>query len=533
MDCRAPLFHGFFARWYNAGHHVTQAGGRIPVSAGQTHTQHRPTEAAAVPLRPRIRRDWPLWIAGRGVPAQSGETFPVHDPATGEQIGDVARGREPDVDAAVRAARDAFPAWAAMPAVQRRDLLLRIAEVTREHAEELALEECLSNGKPLRHARDDALKSAEGFAFYSGIVDKLFGTTIPISPHFLNYTVREPIGVTAHIAPWNYPLRLAMRSVAPALAAGNTVVLKPASETPITALHMGEVMAEAGVPPGVFNVVAGRGSDAGRALVTHPGVNQVSFTGSLEVGIEVMKLAADNVVPVTLELGGKSPNIVFADADLDAAVEGAIKAVFVNAGQTCCAGTRLLLESSTYDRFVERLIERTRRITVGPGVDDPDMGPLISQRQQQVVLEYIDLGVREGGEILVGGRKPDRDACRRGWFVEPTLLHRLANTTRVAQEEIFGPVLTIIPFRDDAEAVRIANENPYGLVAGVWTSNLDRAHRMAAAIQAGQVYINDFFIGPVASPFGGYKKSGFGRERGLEALQHYTQTKSVCVKLRE
>ncbi|MBI4578364.1 MAG: aldehyde dehydrogenase family protein, partial [Planctomycetes bacterium] len=347
------------------------------------------------------------------------------------------------------------------------------------------------------------------------------------------YTVREPIGVTAHIAPWNYPLRLAMRSVAPALAAGNTVVLKPASETPITALFMGEVMAEAGIPPGVFNVVAGRGSEAGQALVTHPDVNQIAFTGSLEVGIEVMKQAANNVVPVTLELGGKSPNIVFADADLDAAIEGTIKAIFVNAGQICCAGTRLLLDSSIYDRFVERLVERTRRVTVGPGITDPDMGPLVSQKQQQVVLDYIDLGLREGGEVLTGGRKPDQPACRRGWFVEPTLLHKVANTARVAQEEIFGPVLTIIPFRGDDEAVRIANESQYGLVAGVWTSNLDRAHRTAARLQAGQVYVNDFFNTPVASPFGGYKRSGFGRERGLEALYHYTQTKCVCVKLKE
>ncbi|MCH7526692.1 MAG: aldehyde dehydrogenase family protein [Planctomycetes bacterium] len=475
---------------------------------------------------------WSLWIEGAEVVAQVDECFSTRNPATGEVLCEVSRGREADADAAVDAARKALPAWAATPVSKRVRILLDVACRIREAEDELALLECLDNGKPLREARLDAQKAAEAFEFYAGVADKLFGKTIPVSPAYFNYTVCEPIGVTAHIAPWNYPLRLAVRSIAPALAAGNTVVLKPSEETPLTGLRLGPLLAEAGVPAGVFNVVPGFGPEAGAALASHPGVNHVAFTGSVPTGIEVMKRAASNVVPVTLELGGKSPNIVFADADLDAALEGTIKAIFTNAGQICCAGTRLLLEDSIYSGFVQRLIERTERVRLGPGLEDPDMGPLISEKQRRTVLEYIDIGRREGAEVLTGGEAPTDAVCRRGYFVEPTLL-ATSNSARVAQEEIFGPVLTIIRFHNDDEAVRLANDSVYGLVAGVWTSNLDRAHRLASRIQAGQIYINDFFSGTVASPFGGYKRSGFGRERGIEALHHYTQVKSVCIRLKE
>jgi len=458
----------------------------------------------------------------------------VTNPATAEPLAEIARGREADVDAAVAAAAEALPGWAATPVAKRARVLFEIARVLRraETAHELAVLECLDNGKPLREARQDVDRTADAFEFYAGAADKLFGTTIPVSPDFLNYTVREPVGVTAHIAPWNYPLRLAFRSVAPALAAGNTVVLKPAEETPLTALRMGPLLAEAGVPPGVFNVVPGFGLEAGAALAGHPRINHIAFTGSVETGITVMQAAARNVVPVTLELGGKSPNIVFADADLDRALDGAIKAMFVNAGQVCCAGTRLLVEESVYGSFLDRVVERARAIRVGPGMDDPEMGPLISEGQRQRVLDYVALGRREGGRVVLGGDRPSDPACARGYFVAPTVLDGVANTARVAQEEIFGPVLTVLRFRTTEEAARLANESPYGLVAGVWTSNLDRAHRLAAQIQAGQVYVNDFFSGTVSSPFGGYKRSGFGRERGLEALNHYTQVKSVCIRLR-
>ena len=479
-----------------------------------------------------IRPLWPLFVGGREVSAATGQTFPVYNPATARQLCEVARGGAADIDAAVRAARAAFPAWAAMPVVTRRNILNVVAVQLAAHTDELAVLECLSCGKPLREAREDVEKTADAFAFYAGFADKLFGTTIPTGADALNYTTREPVGVTAHIAPWNYPLRLAMRSVTPALAAGNTVVLKPAEQAPLTALYIGRLLLDAGVPPGVFNVVAGYGSDAGAALAGHPGISHISFTGSLAVGIEVMRRAAENVVPVTLELGGKSPNIVFGDADLDAALEGVIKGIFTNAGQVCCAGSRLVLEDSIYDGFLTRLVERARKIRVGPGIDNPDMGPLISQAQRGAVLSYIDAARQEGAEVVLGGAAPKDPACRAGYFVEPTLLHRVANTAAIARDEVFGPVLTIFRFRGDDEAVRLANDTPYGLAAGLWTSNVSRAHLLPRQISAGQVYVNDFFSGSTAIPFGGTKKSGFGRERGLEAFEHYTQVKSVSVRLK-
>ncbi|MCG3127982.1 MAG: NAD/NADP-dependent betaine aldehyde dehydrogenase [Phycisphaerae bacterium] len=472
-----------------------------------------------------------LWIAGAPAEAHDGRTFPVHDPSTAEHLCDAPRGAAPDVDRAVRAAAAALPGWAALRTTQRGRVLFDVANALRAHADELALLETLDNGKPRREARDDVAKSAEAFEFYAGLADKIFGTTIPVAPEFFNYTLREPVGVTAHIAPWNYPLRLALRSVAPALAAGNTVVLKPAEETPLTALRLGPIFAQAGLPPGVFNVVSGFGPEAGAALAGHPRVNHIAFTGSVETGIRVMQAAARNVVPVTLELGGKSPNIVFADAAIDRAVAGAVKAIFSNAGQVCCAGSRLLLQRSIHDEFVARLADAARRLRVGPGIDDPDVGPLISRQQRDAVLDFIDAARNSGGVLRCGGGVPAAPECQRGWFVEPTIIVGLPPDHPCAREEIFGPVLCVLPFDDDAQAVALANDNPYGLVAGVWTRDLDRAHRVAAQLHAGQVYVNDFFIGTVACPFGGTKRSGFGRERGVEALQHYTQVKSVCIRL--
>jgi aldehyde dehydrogenase (NAD+) len=501
---------------------------------GATDIHTRPREAAygaggSAPAY--VPAEWSPWIGGRETRGTDAKYDPVINPATGSVLCRVAQCGAAEIDSAVRAADAALPGWASMPTAQRGRLLLRVASRVRECEEELAVLETLNNGKPLREARDDVVKSAEAFEFYAGLADKLFGSTIPISPQYLSYTLPEPMGVTAHISPWNYPLRLAVRSVAPALAAGNTVVLKPAEETPLTALRLARALSEAGLPDGVFNVVPGTGPEAGAALVDHPLVRHISFTGSVETGVRVMQRAARRVVPLTLELGGKSPNIILADADIELALTGTIQAIFTNAGQVCCAGSRLLLEDTIYQEFLDRLIDRARQLRLGPGLDDPDMGPLISEAHRDRVLSYVALGQEEGGTLLLGGKAPDHPACRSGYFVEPTLLAGMSHRTRVAREEIFGPVLTIFPFHTDSEAIQLANDTPYGLVAGVWTSNLNRAHTFAARLQAGQVYINDFFSGSVASPFGGYKQSGFGRERGVEALHHYTQVKSVCVRL--
>src|SRR5437870_6990958 len=446
------------------------------------------SDASAVQARPRERTpntsagtpgsvpaEWSPWIGGRETRTDV-EYDPVINPATGAVLCRVARCGTAEIDFAARAADAALAGWAGMPTAERGRMLMRVARHVRECETELALLETLNNGKPLRESRQDVEKVAEAFEFYGGLADKLFGATIPISPNYFNYTLREPMGVTAHIAPWNYPLRLALRSVAPALAAGNTVVLKPAEETPLSALRFAKVLAEAGAAPGVFNVVPGFGPEAGAALASHPRVNHISFTGSVATGVEVMKRAAQNVVPVTLELGGKSPNIVFADADLDQALEGTIKAIFTNAGQVCCAGSRLLLEDSLYERFLTRLVDRTGKIQVGPGIEDPDMGPLISEEHRQRVLGAIRLGQEEGAKLILGGKAPTEPICQGGYFLEPTLLTEVPNWAHVAREEIFGPVLTIFRFRNTEEAIQLANDNPYGLVAGVWTSNLDRAH---------------------------------------------------------
>lgn len=478
------------------------------------------------------KQEWLPWIDGAEAVEPSAQPRAMVNPATGETLCVVLNGGRTEIDLAVRSAGKALRRWADMRTADRGRVLVEVARRLRECREELAVLETLNNGKPISDARQDIENSAEAFEFYGGLTDKLFGTTIPVSPEYLNYTVREPIGITGHISPWNYPLRLAVRSIAPALAAGNTVVLKPAEDTPLTALRLAELAIEAGIPKGVLNVVPGLGPEAGAALADHSQINHLSFTGSVETGIEVMRRAARNVIPVTLELGGKSPNIVFGDADLDLAVDGAMKAIFANAGQVCCAGSRLLLEETIYEPFVERLVQRTRSLRLGPGMNDPDMGPLISAAQQEKVLDYIAGGEAGGGEIVHGGGKPADPACRNGYFVEPTLIANVSATAPVACEEIFGPVLTIFRFATEDDAVRLANESPYGLVAGLWTSNLDRAHKLAAQLQVGQVYVNDFFSGSVASPFGGYKRSGFGRERGVEALHHYTQTKGVCLRLR-
>ncbi len=474
-----------------------------------------------------------MLINGEWTEGTKRDTFPTIDPANREVLAEVARGHEEDIDQAVEAAQRALTRadWAGIPHAARGRILNRIAALIRTHAEELAHMETLDCGKPLSQAKNDMETAAQYFEYYAGVADKLFGTTIPISNQYLDYTVREPIGVTAHIVPWNFPLAIASRGVAPALAAGNTVVLKPAEQTPLTALRLGELAMEAGLPPGVLNVVPGFGHDAGAHLAGHPRINHVTFTGSVETGIAVMKAAADNVVPVTLELGGKSPNIVFADAGFDAAIAGAMKAIFSNAGQVCSAGSRLLIQQDIHDQFVQELARRTAQLRLGPGLDDPDLGPIVSEEQFQRVLQYLEAGKKEGAKVVTGGEPATDDQLRQGFFVKPTLFDAVQPDMRIAQEEIFGPVLSIIPFRDVEDALEIANGVSYGLVAAIWTRDIGKAHRLAAQIKAGQIFINNYFGGGVATPFGGYKKSGFGREKGMEALHSYTQVKNVCVTL--
>jgi aldehyde dehydrogenase (NAD+) len=474
-----------------------------------------------------------LIIDGQRVNASDGQTFEVYDPSSGEVLASVAKATKADIARAVQSARATLDAkaWGGILPAERGRIMFRMAQAIRERTEELATLESRDNGKPLRQARTDVQVAARYFEFFGGIADKIMGNTIPLGPGFLDYTIREPIGVSAQIVPWNYPIQIGARGVAPALAAGCAVVLKPSSEAPMTALRLGEIALACGLPPGVLNVVPGTGSEAGVALASDPHINQLTFTGSVDVGIAVAKMAADNVVPVVMELGGKSPNIVFADADLDLTVQGVANAIFQNAGQTCSAGSRLLVERKAHDALVQRLAERAKTMRIGPGVSDPDMGPIISKRQLETIEGYVAVGKGEGATVAAGGGRPSDPSLGRGFYYSPTLLDRVSPDMRVAQEEIFGPVLAIISFDELEEAVELANRSQYGLVAGVWTRDINKAMAVSSRIKSGQVYINTYGAGGgVELPFGGYKKSGYGREKGLESLASYTQVKNVCVK---
>ena len=474
-----------------------------------------------------------LIIDGAKAPASDRGTFDVFDPSNGEILATVSKATKADVDRAVSAAQAAFEgkAWGGMPPAERGRIMQRIAQTLRDRAEELATLESRDNGKPLKQARTDVQVAARYFEFFAGIADKIMGHTIPLGPGFLDYTIREPIGVSAQIVPWNYPIQIGARGVAPALAAGCTVVLKPSSEAPMTALRLGEIGLACGLPPGVLNVVPGTGSEAGVALAGHPHINQLTFTGSVDVGVQVAKFAAENVVPVVMELGGKSPNVVFADADLDLTAQGVANAIFQNAGQTCSAGSRLLVERKAHGALVDRLAARAKSMRVGPGVSDPDMGPIISKRQLETIERYVGVGTSEGARVAAGGARPSDPSLGRGYYFQPTLLDGVDPDMRVAREEIFGPVLAIIDFDEIDEAAALANRSDYGLVAGIWTRDINKAMSLASRIKSGQVYINTYGAGGgVELPFGGYKKSGYGREKGLESLASYTQVKNVCIK---
>jgi aldehyde dehydrogenase (NAD+) len=473
-----------------------------------------------------------LFIHGEDVRPAGDEYFETRNPADTRQVlAEVARGRAADIARAVDDAHDAYNGWRRTLPADRGRVLAVVAAQLLAHLPELAQMETLDNGKPLSLARGDVELAARYFEYYAGAADKIQGDTIPLGQDYLSYTLLEPYGVTGHIVPWNAPLQQAARGIAPALAAGNTVVCKPAEDTPLTALAMARLATQAGLPPGAFNVVPGYGPEAGGPLVVHPKVRKVTFTGSVETGQIVMHAAADKILPLTLELGGKSPHVVFADADLDAAARSAFLAINRNAGQACSAGSRLLVQASVHDEFVQRVLSHYQTVSMGPGIEDPFMGPLATQDQFGKVRSYQELGAKEGAAVAIGGGLPGDDNLRHGFFVEPTLFTGVSPDMRIAQEEIFGPVLCVLPFTDEADAIRIANGTDYGLAAGIWTSDLGRAHRVAAEIEAGQVYVNQYFAGGVETPFGGTKASGIGREKGIEGLRNYLHSKTVTVRL--
>ncbi len=474
-----------------------------------------------------------LFIGGRWVDAASGKTFPTVNPATGETITLVAEGDERDAAAAVEAAHKAFHSgpWPEMSAADRAKILWKIGDLIDKYNEELGTLETLDNGKPIFESRQiDMPMTAEVFRYYAGWATKIHGETVPVRGPFLQYTLREPLGVVAAIVPWNFPLLLASWKVAPALATGNTVVLKPASWTPLTALRFAEICQEAGVPDGVLNVITGPGSTLGKALVRHPGVAKVAITGETRTGQEILRDSADTLKRVTLELGGKSPNIVFADADLDAAVRGATIGIFYGKGEVCAAGSRLFVDKKIHDDFMQKLVDRAKKIQPGDPLDPKTrFGALVSERQMQTVLGYIEKGKAEGAKLVAGGERVSVGG--KGCFVQPTVFDGVRNDMTIAREEIFGPVLAAIEFGDIDDAVRLANETPYGLAAAVWTRDIAKAHRVARKLQAGTVWINTYNNYDPAAAFGGYKMSGYGRELSLHAIEHYTQVKSVWVNL--
>jgi acyl-CoA reductase-like NAD-dependent aldehyde dehydrogenase len=474
-----------------------------------------------------------LIINGEAVDAASGGTFETHNPATEELITTVAEAGAEDVDRAVRAARAAFESgpWPKMKPADRARVLHRLGDLILANADEIARLETMDNGKPIFESRQIDVPMVAGcFHYFSGWASKLTGETNSVSPAFFTYTLREPLGVVGAIIPWNFPMIMVGWKVAPALAAGNTVVLKPAAETPLSAIRIGELALEAGLPPGVFNVVPGRGSVAGEALVRHPQVDKISFTGSTEVGQHIMRAAADTVKKLTLELGGKSPNIVFADADLDAAVRGAMNGIFYGKGEVCAAGSRLLVEQSIYDEFVGKLAERAKKMVPADPMDPKTrLGALINVKQMNSVLGYVETGVQEGAKLVAGGARQPVNG--KGTFVQATVLAGVDNGMRVAQEEIFGPVLAVIPFDGVDDAVAKANDIFYGLASGVWTRDVKKAHSVSRRLRAGTVWINTYNYFDPGMPFGGYKGSGFGRDLGAACLNEYTQLKSVWLNL--
>ena len=473
-----------------------------------------------------------LFIDGKFVPAADGATLASINPHDGSTIADVAMAGKADIDKAVAAAKRAFPSWSRMAAMERGRLLLQLADRIEANREELARLETLDTGHPLRDTRRlDVPRTAATFRYFGGMADKLEGSVIPVEAGFLNYVVREPVGVVGQVVPWNFPLMFTSWKIGPALAAGNCVVLKPAELTPLSSLRIAELMAEVGFPEGVVNIVPGLGAVAGQALAEHPDVGKIAFTGSTATGRRIVAASAGSLKKVQLELGGKGPNIVFADANLTAAVNGSAFAIFHNQGQACIAGSRLILHEDIAREFLAGFLELTRSIRIGdPLREETELGPLTSAQHRDRVMSYVDVARQEGGEILSGGRPPQEAALAKGCYVEPTVV-RARPGDRVCQEEVFGPFVTVNVFRTDEEALAIANGTAYGLGAGLWTSNLVRAHRMAREIRSGMVWINCYKRVSPGSPFGGTGASGYGREMGFEVMREYTQAKSIWVNV--
>jgi aldehyde dehydrogenase (NAD+) len=491
--------------------------------------------ATAAPSKPRTikppqEKDQPLFIGGKWMDSESGKTFPAINPATGGTICQVAEGDKADVDLAVKAAREALEAgpWKKMDAADRGRLMYKLADMIEKEANELAALESLNCGKTIRDSQGDMQGVVNTLRYYAGWADKIEGRTVPVRGSFLSYTLRQPIGVVGQIIPWNFPLLMLAWKWGPALACGNTIVMKPAEQSPLTALRVAAMAQEVGFPDGVINMIPGYGETAGAALVAHPDVDKIAFTGHVDTAKIIQKSAADTLKRVTFELGGKSPNVVFADADMEQAVAGAFHAIYFHGGQCCTAGSRLFVEDKIHKEFVERLASMAKKRRVGDPLDqETEQGPQVSQEQMDKILGYVKVGQEQGAKLVVGGHR----VGDKGYFVEPTIFDGVRDDMTIAKDEIFGPVVAVLPFRGLDEVVQRANSTFYGLAAAVWTKDLDKAHLYAKEVKAGTVWVNCYHIVDTTTPFGGFKMSGQGRENGEAALEHYTETKTVTIKL--